>query len=276
MRLGGPVSRGDDPIAWAKRHGELGYRAAYWPLDASAGEDLERAYLRAAADADIVIAEVGAWSNPISRNSTEARAAIEKCCTQLALADRVGARCCVNISGSRGPRWDGPSMDNLTQDTFDLVVETTRAIIDAVRPTRTCYTLEPMPWAFPDSPETYLELVEAIDREQFGVHLDPVNMINSPRRYYGNAEFLRECFRLLGPHIQSVHAKDIVLRDTLTVHLDEVRPGLGALDYAVFLREMTHLDPDTPFMLEHLSAEEEYLLAADYVRAVARSAGVEV
>ena len=53
--------------------------------------------------------------------------------------------------------------------------------------------------------------------------------------------FLRECFALLGPQIVGVHAKDILLRPNLTVHLDEVRPGLGGLDYAVFLEEMAKL-----------------------------------
>ena len=57
------------------------------------------------------------------------------------------------------------------------------------------------------------------------VHLDPVNMICSPQRYFNNAAFLRECFAKLGPYIKSCHAKDILLRDTLTVHLDEMRPG---------------------------------------------------
>jgi sugar phosphate isomerase/epimerase len=76
-----------------------------------------------------------------------------------------------------------------------------------------------------------------------GVHLDPVNMISSPRRFYDNANFIRECFQKLGPHIKSCHAKDIALASRLTVHLDEVRPGLGNLDYSVFLSEANTLHP---------------------------------
>ena len=115
--------------------------------------------------ADIVIAEVGAWSNPISIDDTEREAALEKCRIQLALADRIGANCCVNISGSRGPKWDGPHPDNLTDDTFDLIVESVRLIIDDVKPTRTFYALETMPWAYPEGPDSYLGLLKAIDRE---------------------------------------------------------------------------------------------------------------
>lgn len=277
MRFGGPVY-GDqsDPDRWVARLRQYGYDAAYCPVDSKADEATVRAFAAAAEAANIVIAEVGAWSNPMSPDEKTRTEAIAHCQRQLDLAERIGARCCVNISGSRGEPWDGPHPDNLTEATFDRVVETTRAIIDAVKPTRTCYTLEPMPWMYPDSPESYLRLLKAIDRPAFGVHLDPVNMICSPQRYFGNTAFLQECFSLLGPHIKSCHAKDILLSTKLTTHLDEVRPGLGVLDYATFLRELDRLDPDTPLMLEHLPSAEEYDLAAEYVRTVAKQAGVSL
>ena len=143
-----------------------------------------------------------------------------------------------------------------------------KGLSNYVRPTRTYYALETMPWSFPYSPDSYLRILNAIDRPRFAVHLDPVNMISSPERFYGNAEFLRECFAKLGPYIKTCHAKDIALSGRLTVHLDEVRPGLGGLDYRVFLAELNRLDPDIPLMLEHLSTPEEYALAAEYIRGV--------
>jgi len=125
----------------------------------------------------------------------------------------------------------------------------------------------------PDSPDSYLRLIAAIDRPTFGVHLDPVNMINCPSRYYDNAGFLRECFSKLGPWIVSCHGKDITMREQLTVHLDEVRPGLGALDYRTFLQELHCLPGDVPLMLEHLP-QEEYPLAREYVVGVAAQSGL--
>ena len=177
----------------------------------------------------------------------------------------------MNIAGSRGEKWDGPCAEDLTDETFDRIVETVREIVDTVQPERALYTLETMPWMYPDSPQSYLDLIETIDRKSVGVHLDPVNMINSPRRYFQNAEFLFQCFSLLGDRIVGVHAKDILLRPNLTVHLDEVRPGLGGLDYRVFLEELHKLPADTPLMLEHLASEEEYRLAAEFVRSLSES-----
>ncbi len=274
MRLGGPVfadcSTPDAWVAGVKRHG---YRAAYCPLDQTASDEVVHAYAAAAQAADIVIAEVGAWSNPLSPDRAKAAEALELCQQRLDLADRIGARCCVNIAGSRGEQWDGHDPRNLTEATFDLIVETTRKIIDAVKPTRSFYTLETMPWMYPDSPESYQRLLEAIDREAFGVHLDPTNLICSPQRYYGTAALIRECFARLGPHIKSCHAKDIAMSGKLTVHLEEVRPGLGVLDYRVFLTELAKLEADTPLMLEHLAAEADYEAAAGYVRSVMAQVG---
>ena len=151
-----------------------------------------------------------------------------------------------------------------------------REIIDAVKPKRTFYTLETHPRAYPDSPDSYLALIKAIDRKQFAVHLDPVNLINSPRRYYNTADFLRECFSKLGPYIKSCHAKDTLMSRKLTTHLDEVACGKGNLDYRVFIKEMGKLGPDAPLMMEHMRTEEEFADAAQYIRSIANEVGVKI
>jgi sugar phosphate isomerase/epimerase len=157
-----------------------------------------------------------------------------------------------------------------------MVVETVRKIIDAVSPTRTYYCLETMPWMYPDSVDSYRSLLRAVDRSAFAVHFDPVNLVSSPQRYFRNAELIAEFVDSLGPHIRSVHAKDSVLHPQLTTRLSEGRPGTGGLDYAALLRRVATLDPDTPLMMEHLSAEEEYDHAATYIRCVAERVAVGV
>jgi sugar phosphate isomerase/epimerase len=274
VRLGGPTfEKYQDPAGWIAALKKLGYSAAYCPVGAGADDDVVKAYERAAKEANIIIAEVGAWSNPISPDEKMRKEAQQKCRRQLHLADRIGAKCCVNISGSRSNRWEGPSPDNLTEETFEMIVETTRAIIDEVKPTRTYFTLEMMPWSYPDSVDSYVRLIKAIDRERFAVHLDPVNIVCSPQRYFRNGRLIRECFKKLGPQIKSCHGKDILLDTKLTTHLDEVRPGLGGLDYVTFLKELSRW-PDVPLMLEHLPNAEEYRLAAEHVRSVGKKAGV--
>ena len=270
--LGGPVFRKyTNPEEWVTALTDLNYKSAYCPVKPVAPTVEIRAYKSAAEKEGIVIAEVGAWSNPIDPDTEKSKAAIEKCIHSLQLADEIGANCCVNISGSRNPEnWAGPHEDNLTPATFDLIVETTRKIIDAVKPTNTFYTLETMPWSYPDSVKSYERLLKAIDRKGFAVHFDPVNLVVSPQLYYKNGDIIKEAFKTLGQYIKSCHAKDILLLDDkLTPHLPEVRPGMGNLNYAVFLKQLSKLD-GIPLMMEHLKTAEEYQLAADYIRKVAK------
>ncbi len=271
IRLGGPVfKKYSNPEEWISALKELNYKAAYCPVQLGAGSEEIKLYKNAAQNSDIVIAEVGAWSNPIDPDEMKSKAALEKCINSLQLADEIGANCCVNISGSRNPeKWAGPHADNLTSETFDLIVETTRKIIDSVKPKNSFYALETMPWAYPDSVDSYEKLFKAINRKQFGVHLDPVNLVVSPQVYYNNGVMISEAFKKLGPFIKSCHAKDILLlEDELTPHLPEVRAGLGNMNYAVYLKELSKLK-NIPLMLEHLKTEEEYGMAANYIRSVA-------
>jgi sugar phosphate isomerase/epimerase len=278
IRLGGPVfGQQDNPDSWIMNLKRSGYSAAYCPVKPGADDQTIASYRKAADKNDIIIAEVGAWSNMISPSDDERKKSIDKCVQSLNLADQIGANCCVNVSGSRNPKyWAGPHEDNLTNETFDLVVETTRKVIDAVKPTNTYFALEPMPWSFPDSPENYLRLIKAINRKMFGVHMDPVNMVVSPQIYFRNGDLIKSCFKMLGPHIRSCHAKDITLReDNYIPQLDELQPGLGKLNYQVYLSELAKLK-DIPLMMEHLKTEEEYFAAADYIRSVGKSLNIRI
>ncbi|HHV80366.1 TPA: sugar phosphate isomerase/epimerase [bacterium] len=277
MRLGGPLfEKYNNPEEWVQYLKKHNYTAAYCPVDNSASDDLIEAYVDLAKRENIVIAEVGAWSNPLSPDISIRRSAIEFCQKQLYLADRISALCCVNIAGSRGEKWDGPHPLDLTEETFEMIVDTVRTIIDGVNPIHTFYALEPMPWMYPDSADSYLDLIRAIDRKHFAVHLDIVNLINSPERYFNNISFIKETVRKLGPYIKSCHVKDVTMSDTFIVHLSEVQPGLGRLDYRTLLKELDGLPQDVPIMMEHLHSDEEYRNAESYIRSVAKEVGISL
>ena len=152
MRLGGKiVERTRDADSWIAAIKKRGFSAAFCPpIGREADDEKIRAYAEAAVEADVIIAEVIAWCNPLSPDEEERRNAVDRCEWGLELADRIGARCCLSSAGSPGHNWDGPDAINLTDDTFDLTVESVRSIIDAVKPTRTFYTVEVMPWIYPD------------------------------------------------------------------------------------------------------------------------------
>ena len=277
MRFGGQIfKKWNTPEEWAQAALDMGYSAVYFPVDYTADIKVIDGYKKAAADADLVISEIGIWNNLLDADPEKREANIRRAIHQLELADYVGANCCVNISGNCGEQWDGHHPDNLTQKTFEAVVRTTQRVIDAVNPKNTEYTLEPMPWMFPHTADSYVELLKAVDRKGFAAHLDPVNVINSPVLYYQTGEVIREWFEKLGPKIRSCHAKDIVLSGSLTVHLDECRPGTGNLDYRTYLECMTTLLDNTCLMLEHMSREEDYILAAKYLKGLAAEMNIQL
>jgi sugar phosphate isomerase/epimerase len=275
IRLGGHGLDADvqDPESFARAHRAFGYRAAYCP-PVSVGDGARLAAIeRAFAAADVVIAEIGIWRNLVAPEPEVRKANLDHACECLAIADAVGARCAVSYIGSFAPGTDyAPHPRNMGAEGFEAAVETVRLILDRVRPRRTKFALEMMQYALPDSVDGYAALIAAVDRPGFAAHLDPVNLIMTPRVYFENGALIRECFAKLGPHIVSCHAKDILLHHQAALHFDEVMIGDGALDYRTYLGELERLG-DVPLMLEHLEGAE-YAVARDRLFAVGREAGI--
>lgn len=277
IRLGAPIFvKTEDPEELARAHRKHNYRAAYCPAvkldDSSRIRDLSAAFEKH----DVVIAEVGRWCNLLDADEDKRRANLKSVIEGLALADEIGARCCVDIAGSFNPKvWYGPHADNLTPKFFDAAVENARRIIDAVKPRRAKFCYEMMGWALPDSADAYLKMLKAIDRPGFAVHLDPCNLINSPDRFYRNTALLNQCFDKLGQWIVSCHAKDLTWDVEMNIHFREVGAGEGSLDYRTFLRRLAELSNSPPLMIEHLPDEAAYLKAARHIMGVGGEVGVE-
>jgi len=66
----------------------------------------------------------------------------------------------------------------------------------------------------------------------------------------------------------SCHAKDLTIRPGLAVHIDEVVPGTGLLDYRTYAACLRGLGRDVPLLLEHLRTEADYRQARDFLRGV--------
>jgi sugar phosphate isomerase/epimerase len=131
-----------------------------------------------------------------------------------------------------------------------------------------------MGWALPDSPDSSLRLLKAVDRKAFAIHLDPCNLVNSPARFYRNADLINECFDKLGPWVVSCHAKDLTWDVEMSIHFREVRPGTGSVDYKTYLRRLARLPHAPPLMLEHLPSTEEYNRARTHILDLGRKIGL--
>lgn len=288
FRLGGAgIHYSGDPQAYAQAHVAFGYNAAYMPNISLDNRDEITAITRAMAAADLIIAEGGAWKNLIAHDEATQKANLDYAVHQLALADELGACACVAYHGTVGHPGDswqlsdnydyGPHPDNQTEAGFQRAVDTARYVIDAVKPRRTKFSLEMVPWLVTDTAENYLKLLKAIDRPQFGAHVDAANLVITPRLYFNSGRMIREAFALLGPWIVSCHAKDIVMRGgpgTVSFHLDEVPPGEGNLDHAAYVTEIHKLGRDVPLMLEHFDLPG-YRRGLAHLKSVIRDTGID-
>lgn len=279
MRLGGNVFyQGTNPEEYALAHVKKGFGAALCPdwLTLEKPAEIEE-FKQVMKAHDIVIAEVGAWCNPLHPDADEAESKVQYMIERLQLAEELEAATCVNILGTKQTAtWFGPHAQCYSERFFEEAVKTSQRIIDAVKPTHTKLSFEMMPYCFLDSPEDYLRFLEAVNRDAAGVHLDICNTMNHPRRFYDNGAFIRKTFELLKDHIVTLHLKDIDLQeDSLTVAFQEVLLGTGGIEYPVLMDEIAKLPADTPAMLEHLETEAEYDMAAKAALDFAAKAGMK-
>ena len=267
MRLGtsSPLSH-DSAEDWARKQTALGCTAVVFPVQSDESEKRIIEYKDAAEKYGLTVAEVGIWRNALAADPEERRRNTDYCVEQLRLADFLGARCAVNVAGAFGPRWDGHYRANFTDDAWKQTVAMIREIIDRADVKNTYFTIEPMPWMIPSSPQDYLRLIDAVDRERFAVHLDIINMTNSADRYFNAESFVAECAGLLGNRIRSCHIKDVHLKEEYTFQLEECAPGQGEFPLRYYAERMNGIDRDMPVILEHLNTDEEYIKYLGYLK----------
>lgn len=268
MRLGVATDFGAKSASeWISINKELGLEAVVFPLNADCDEDKIDEYYKAAKAADICIAEVGIWRNAIDKDPAIEKENIEYSIRQLALADKIGAKCCVNVVGAySGERWDGPTKDNFTKEAWNKSVKMIQTIIDEVKPRNTYFSIEPMPWMYPTGPEEYLRLIEDVGRDSFAVHMDIINMINCPERYFYPEEFLDRTFDLLKGKIKSTHLKDVGLLQEFTFQLRECACGEGEFPISYYLKKIEEEDPSMPVIIEHLHGDAAYRESVDFIK----------
>jgi sugar phosphate isomerase/epimerase len=275
LRLGGVYFGEKTPEALVDFHLKNGFSAAFDPNVEDEG--LMAEILAAFKEADIVIAETPAFGINIADPNDELREAnLDRICRRLERAERIGSRCCVGHGGTPNtPRMWQHNPANFSQANIDRCVDGVQRILDAVQPQRTKFVLETESRLLPDNADVYLEMIEAVDRPSFGVHLDPVNITSSPRRFYFSGDFVRDCFQKLGPYVASCHAKDVKMLRGSQVHFEETFAGDGDLDYGAYLTELVGLGRGVPLLFEHFP-ERQQNWARDYVYEQAAALGIAV
>lgn len=104
-------------------------------------------------------------------------------------------------------------------------------------------------------------LFKDIDSPSLKLTVDPCNYYR-PEDLPRMDEMLREMFRRFGKQTVIAHAKDVRQTDKGQEH---PAPGLGVLNYPLYLRLLAELDREVPLVIEHL-ALNDVARARDYVK----------
>ncbi|MBN1290523.1 MAG: sugar phosphate isomerase/epimerase [Candidatus Latescibacteria bacterium] len=230
---------------------------------------------------DVVIYEVGGYRNILHTDEASRQENLKHLTRCIEAADKIGCPMVGTISGSRCPesnRWgDNYNVhpDNWTKETWDLLVSGVSQILKDTAGMKAVIGMEAQVTTNIEGPGSHKRLIDDVGNERLKVNLDPTNMIHL-YRYYHTTELINECFDLLGEDIMGCHAKDsYIFPHEQTLHIQEVCPGRGVLDYETYLVRMSRMKWPRTLLPEHIPADQ-FLEAETYIRNVAKRVGVTI
>ncbi len=103
--------------------------------------------------------------------------------------------------------------------------------------------------------DTIRSIFDDVAADALRINFDPVNLLGTIDAAFDTTGALAHMARTLGPtYGPSAHVKDITARDGLVVHLDEVPPGDGEMDWDAYFAICRDLEDGSALIVEHLPA----------------------
>ena len=285
IRISGSVrfSEGDDIGEYVRNLREQGFSSTtlrpdpWYSMSDSKLSELQAAMKQH----DVVIFEIGGYRNLLHTDETVRQDNIKHIAYCLEAADKVGCPMVGTISGSRNPegnKWgDNYAVhpDNWTMETWNLLIDSIKQILRDTAGMKAVIGMEAQVTTNQDTSLAQKRLMEDVGDERLKVNLDPTNMCHLYNHFH-TTELINDCFDLLGEDIMGCHAKDTyVIPHEQTVHVQEVCPGRGNMDYETYIVRMSRLKWPRTLHPEHIP-NDQYPEARAYIRKVAEKVGVKV
>ena len=267
--------KNEEPEETVRRIRESGYTSVN--TQPSQWNDHELVEIRAALKKyDVTVFEVGAYSNimhPDKKRRQEINANIVR---KFEDAENIGGTMVATVSGSCDPKYlINPHPENWTEESWKVLVASVRQILRDTAGMTVTLGMEAQVTTNIDSPKAHRRLIDDVGDDRCCVNLDPTNMV-SLATYFHTTELLDECFDLLGETIMGCHAKDTyIIPNQQTVHVQEVCPGKGIMDYETFIARMSRMKWPRALFPEHIE-KEEFPLADAYIKKTAAKIGVKI
>jgi len=233
-------------------------------------------YLSALKKYDVAVFEVGGYTNMIHPDLSVREKNLKHLCITLEAAEKLGCPMVGTISGSCDPVNDfNVHPDNWTEKTWKILVDSVKKVLKDTAGFKAALGMEAQITTNLDGPRAHKRLNDDVSDVRCAVNLDVTNMV-SLANYYHTTELINECFDLLGESILGCHAKDTyVWPDKQTVHVQEVCPGQGVMDYEMLLVRLSRMKWPRTLLPEHIK-DDEFPQAYEYIRKVAAKTGVKI
>jgi sugar phosphate isomerase/epimerase len=264
------------PIAEkVKKVREMGYSAAEsddsWK---NAGDSDIREVKDACREFDVLFYGLHICVNNIHPDPAERRKNQKRVAAMVWAAERIGLPFVVSHTGSCDPSPTSTHRDNWTRETWNASVAAIKQILKDTAGCTVNLAIEAINPSNINNPRAHIRLREDVGDPRVKVTLDPTNMLN-PSVYYRTTELLNECFTLLGENILYAHAKDVLWTPDMLPSLKWVVPGMGIMDYEVYLTHLSRMKNPRPLLLEFLPAEQ-YPQAKKFIEETAARVGVKI
>ena len=217
----------------------------------------------------------GYWQCLIHPDETERKKAVRTVQEALRVAGDIGARGIDTGPGSMDPTgpWN-PHPDNWSLKSKEQLIKSLTECAKAAADNQVYLSLEGHQLVVLENEDVTKEILDAVGSPWVRSDLDPANWITL-KTVYRTGEALDRIFDVLGKHIVSGHAKDIILTNAHTLHLPTCAPGTGMLDFKTYIRRMEELDPEYPLITEG-TQESELPAVSEFLHRTAAELGIEV
>jgi len=224
-------------------------------------------------DANLPIVAISGYTNIVHPDTAKRKANIDYLKTLLKFARDLGTPYVISETGTFDPDSDWVyHPKNGTEEGYEAIRATILDLARYAYDNGSVFLIENYVNNIIGSVDQVLRLFGDIDHPGLGLLMDPTNYFNDNNIDDVDGE-LNRIFNALGNRIKIAHAKDCKRAvDTSEKHaqidateshtfrgaggVELPAPGLGVLNYDLYLKRLSQLHPNIPIIIEHLDEDD--------------------